>query len=59
MDKNTITGLVLMLCVALAFPYISMIGSEDQPQQVEQVNSEQTATETIAATEAQPNDVVV
>ena len=53
MDKNTITGLVLMLCVALAFPYISMIGAEEQPQQVEQVNNEQTAAESNGAVEAQ------
>ena len=57
MDKNTITGFVLMLCVALAFPYISMIGSEEQPQQVEQVNNEQVATETVAPVESPTNEV--
>ena len=54
MDKNTITGLVLMLCVALAFPYISMIGSEDVvPQNVEETHDDATKLETVTE---QPTD---
>ena len=44
MDKNTITGLVLMLCVAFAFPYFSSLGGE-------------TETQNIATTEPQTEEV--
>ena len=47
MDKNTIIGLVLMLCVAIAFPFLSTIGSEPVPQNVETV---ETKTEQVDAT---------
>ena len=47
MDKNTIIGLVLMLCVAIAFPFLSTIGSEPVPQNVESV---ETKTEQVDAT---------
>ena len=47
MDKNTITGLVLMLCVALAFPYLSSLGSEPAPQTSEVVE-DTTKVETVA-----------
>ena len=47
MDKNTIIGLVLMLCVAIAFPFLSTIGSEPVLQNVETV---ETKTEQVDAT---------
>jgi YidC/Oxa1 family membrane protein insertase len=47
MDKNTITGLVLMLCVALAFPYLSSLGSEPAPQNTAAVE-DTTKVETVA-----------
>ncbi|MBO7295401.1 MAG: membrane protein insertase YidC, partial [Bacteroidaceae bacterium] len=47
MDKNTIIGLVLMLCVAIAFPFLSTIGSEPVSQNVETV---ETKTEQVDAT---------
>lgn len=47
MDKNTIIGLVLMLCVAIAFPFLSTIGSEPVPQNVE---TGETKTEQVDAT---------
>ncbi len=52
MDKNTIIGLVLMLCVAIAFPFLSTIGSEPVPQNVETV---ETKTEQVDATVDESN----
>ena len=52
MDKNTIIGLVLMLCVAIAFPFLSTIGSEPVPQNVETV---ETKTEQVDATVEESN----